>query len=115
MVGERVGDNEFYLEYITNQAKGVLMPAFYYRNNTNYITKCIDNYKLRNCMLICENDVNPDEPNFARLVKQDEISSINVEDPGRNRALNSFLKNLNKNYIRMNYPAAEQRGIRTLP
>ncbi len=101
LVGELAGDNDFFLEYIVNQAEGILMPAFYYRSNTNYIQKCIDDYKLSNCMLICQNDVNADEQDFERLVQQAEISSINVEDPGRNRALNRFLRELNKNYIRL--------------
>jgi hypothetical protein len=101
LVGELAGDNNFFLEYIANKPEGILIPAFHYRNNTNYIQECIDNYSLSNCMIICQNDVSTDDQDFIRLVQQPKISSINVEDPGRNRALNRFLRTLNKNYIRL--------------
>lgn len=100
-VGEMTGDDDFFLEYITNHGEGVLIPAFYYRNNANYIRQSIDDYDLTNCMLICQNDISVDDPDFSNLVQQEEISSINVEDPGRNRTLNRFLIRLNKNYIRL--------------
>ena len=100
-VGELIGDDDFFLEYIANQAEGILMPAFHYRNNANYIRQCINDYNLSNCMIICQNDVSADDNDFANLVQQEEVSSINIEDPGRNRALDRFLRGLNKNYIRL--------------
>ena len=100
-VGELAGDDDFFLEYIANHAEGILIPAFHYRNNANYIRQCIDDFNLSNCMIICQNDVSADDQDFANLVQQEEISSINVEDPGRNRTLDRFLRGLNKNYIRL--------------
>ncbi|NOX66360.1 MAG: sce7725 family protein [Chlorobi bacterium] len=100
-VGELAGDDNNFLEFLTHQDEEVLIPAFHYRNNANYIHQSINDYNLGNCMLICQNDVSADDNDFLDLVRQPEISSINVEDPGRNRALNRFLRGLNKNYIRL--------------
>lgn len=38
-------------------------------------------------MLICQNDLSADDLNFRELVDSPKISTINVEDPGRNRSL----------------------------
>ncbi|RLD61508.1 MAG: hypothetical protein DRJ05_02455 [Bacteroidetes bacterium] len=100
-VGELSSDDDFFLEYIANHAEGILIPAFHYRSNANYIRQSINNHGLSNCMIICQKDVSADDNDFVNLVQQKEISSINVEDPGRNRALNRFLRGLNKNYIRL--------------
>ncbi len=100
-VGELSGDNDYFLEYIVGQEEGILRPAFHYQNNANYIRQSINDYDLTNCMIICKNDVSVDDHDFTNLVQQAEVSSINVEDPGRNRALNRFLQGLNKNYIRL--------------
>jgi len=100
-VGELTGDDYVFLEYIAQQGGDILIPAFYYHNNANYIHQCIEDYNLTNCMLICQNSVSEDDHSFSTLVQQAEISSINVEDPRRNRALDRFLRGLNKNYIRL--------------
>ncbi|MBI9037092.1 MAG: sce7725 family protein [Bacteroidales bacterium] len=100
-VGELVGDTDVFIKYITNQDEKVLIPAFYYHRNADYICKSIADYHLKNCMLICQNDVSPDDQDFTSLVLKEEITSINIKDPGRNRELNRFLRGLNKNYIRL--------------
>lgn len=100
-VGELAGDNDHFLEFILNQEDDIFLPAFHFQNNANYISQCINNYSLTNCMIICKNDVSADDNDFRNLVQQVEISSINVEDPGRNRALDRFLRGLDKNYIRL--------------
>jgi hypothetical protein len=101
LVGELKGDSTHYLEYIAGLNTAVLRPAFYYRNNANYVRQSIADYDLSNCMLICQNDVSADEQSFRDLAQLPEISAINVEDPGRNRSLHRFLKGLNKMYIRL--------------
>jgi hypothetical protein len=55
-------------------------------------------------MLICGNDVSSDDPNFRELCELSEVKIINVEDPGRNRDLNRYIRNLNKTYIRLDDP-----------
>jgi len=100
-VGELAGDNTHYLDYIAKLDEAIIQPAFHYRNNANYIRQSIANYTLNNCMLICQNDVNADDINFRDLIKSAEISAINLKDPGRNRALDRFLRGLNKTLIRL--------------
>ncbi len=100
-VGKLAGDNDSFLKYIIGQEENILIPAFHYQNNANYIYQSINDYNLTNCMILCKNDVNVDDHKFKNLVQQPEVSSINVEDPGRNRALDRFLRGLNKNYIRL--------------
>ncbi|MCK4921024.1 MAG: sce7725 family protein [Bacteroidales bacterium] len=100
-VGELKGDNTYYIDYLSELDEAILRPAFHYRNNANYIRQSIADYALKNCMLICQNDVSVDDNDFRSLVKLNEISSINVEDTGRNRTLDRFLRGLNKTYIRL--------------
>lgn len=99
-VGEFRGDNSPYLEYLSSLEHKVFFPAFYYRNNAEYIIAQIQTHALEDCMLICQNDINPSDSDFKELVVLDQIKAINMDDPGRNRQLDRFLKGLNKNYIR---------------
>jgi len=101
LVGKTKGDNEDYLSYIQEKGDGIYLPAFHYRNNAEYILKSIRDYNLGDCMLICPNDISPDNGDFFNLVQGEQIRAVNVEDPGRNRALDRFLKGLNKTYIRL--------------
>lgn len=101
IVGEFSGDNKHYLEYLNNLDESVFKPAFHYRNNSNFINESITQYGLTNCMLICQNDLREDDVNFQKLAESKAISFINIEDPGRNRALNRYISSLNKTYIRL--------------
>lgn len=100
-IGELAGDSSFYLEYLNELENSKFIPAFHYRNNSEFINQSIENFGLSNCMIICQNDVNPDDSEFKQLVAKAEVSSINVNDPNRNRTLHRFIKGLNKNYIRL--------------
>lgn len=99
--GDLNGDNSKYLDYLSVLDGETFLPAFHYRNNGDYIRQCIATYSLNNCMLICQNNVSADDADFRGLVQLQEISAINVEDPGRNRSLHRFLRGLNKIYIRL--------------
>ena len=101
MTGELNGDGTHYLDYLTSLEYEVYLPAFHYRSNGNYIRECIDDFNLRDNLLICQNDINADDPDFRMLAEMDEISAFNVEDPGRNRSLDRYLKGLRKTYIRL--------------
>ncbi len=100
-VGELPGDNNHFLNYLEELEESTFRPAFHYRNNANYIRQSISDYALNNCMLICQNDVSADDADFRNLVQLAKIEAINIEDPGRNRALHRFLRDLNKLYIRL--------------
>ncbi len=100
-IGELEGDSSFYLEYLNELENSKFIPAFHYRNNSEFINQSIESFGLSNCMIICQNDVNPDDSEFKQLVAKAEVSSINVNDPNRNRTLHRFIKGLNKNYIRL--------------
>lgn len=100
-IGELAGDSNFYLDYLTEIEDAKFFPAFHYKNNSDFINKSIESFGLNECMIICQNDVNPDDIEFRQLVARKEVSSINVSDPNRNRTLHRFIKGLNKNYIRL--------------
>lgn len=100
-IGELAGDRSFYLEYLNELENSKFIPAFYYRNNSEFINQSIESFGLYNCMIICQNDVNPEDSEFKQLVAKAEVSSINVSDPNRNRTLHRFIRGLNKNYIRL--------------
>jgi hypothetical protein len=99
--GELTGDVEHYLDYINNLNNDIVLPAFHYRNNSEYITQCINKYNLNQCMLICKNDIHENDEDFKELVQLDEVTIINTEDPSRNRSLHRFTQSLDKTYIRL--------------
>lgn len=100
-IGELAGDSNFYLEYLHELDNSKFIPAFHYRNNSEFINQSIESFGLTSCMIICQNDVNPDDSEFKQLVAKEEVSSINVNDPNRNRTLHRFIRGLDKNYIRL--------------
>jgi hypothetical protein len=100
-IGELAGDSKYYLDYINTLKGCVFLPAFHYRKNAEFIANSINQYRLSNCMIICQNDLDPEDSEFKSLVESSSIGSINVSDPSKNRALHRFLKSLNKNYIRL--------------
>lgn len=100
-IGELAGDSNFYLEYLNELENSKFIPAFHYRNNSEFINQSVESFGLSNCMIICQNDVNPDDSEFKYLVAKKEVFAVNVNDPNRNRALHRFIRGLNKNYIRL--------------
>lgn len=100
-VGELIGDNNHYLEYLNGLNNEIVLPAFHYRNNSEFIIQSINNYGLNQCMLICKNDISENDLGFKRLVELPNVKVINVQEPPfRNRDLRSFIQRLNKVYIR---------------
>ena len=100
-VGEKPGDSEYHLNYINELEGDTLIPAFYYRKNKSYIEEKIQTYNLSNVMLICQNDISNEDDDFRNIANAPEITFITVNDPGRNRSLDRFIKSLNKSYIRL--------------
>ena len=99
--GELAGDSQFYIEYLATLNYEVFLPAFHYRNNAEYINQSIKQFGLTNCMLICENDIEGDDTNFKSIAELDAVSLITVNDPGRNRSLNRYIRGLQKGFIRL--------------
>ncbi len=99
--GELAGDSQFYIEYIAALNYEVFLPAFHYRNNAEYINQSIQQFGLTNCMLICENDIEGDDANFKAIAELAGVSHITVNDPGRNRSLNRYIRSLQKGFIRL--------------
>lgn len=100
-VGELIGDNNHFLDYLNGLNKEIFLPAFHYRNNSEYITQSIDNYGLNQCMLICKNNISENDEEFKTLAQLPQVTVINIEDPARNRTLHRFVKDLGKIYVRL--------------
>jgi hypothetical protein len=94
-------DNQFYVQYLATLNDEVFMAAFHYRNNAEYINQSIEQFGLTNCMLICENDIEGDDENFKEIAELAAVSLITVNDPGRNRSLNRYIRGLQKGFIRL--------------
>lgn len=99
--GELAGDSQFYIEYLDTLNYEVFLPAFHYRNNADYINQSIEQFELTNCMLICENDIEVDDTSFKLIAELDAVSLITVNDPGRNRSLDRYIRGLRKGFIRL--------------
>ncbi|MCZ8367797.1 sce7725 family protein [Flavobacterium sp.] len=99
--GELAGDSQFYIEYLATFNYEVFLPAFHYRNNAEYINQSIEQFGLTNCMLICENDIEGDDTNFKSIAELQAVSLITVNDPGRNRSLNRYIRGLQKGFVRL--------------
>jgi hypothetical protein len=110
-VGELIGDNNHYLDYLNGLNNSVFLPAFHYRNNYNsnsnyksnseFITQSIEKYGLNQCMLICKNDILENDQEFKILAELPQVTVINIEDPTRNRSLHRYVQGLGKTYIRL--------------
>lgn len=99
-VGELPGDHDAYLNFLHDNPYPIHR-AFHFRNNSQYINEAISTFNLGECMLICQNDVDPANPDFIALTNSESIQNIVVEDPGRNRALSRYVRGLGKNFIRL--------------
>jgi hypothetical protein len=100
-VGDVIGDNFHFLDYLKELNNEIILPAFHYRNNIDYILQSINEYGLNQCMLICKNDISDNDDNFKTLAQLTQITIINIEDPSRNRALHRFVQGLTKTYIKL--------------
>ncbi|MCE2895840.1 MAG: sce7725 family protein [Flammeovirgaceae bacterium] len=101
LFGELAGDSQFYIEYLATLNGEVFLPAFHYRDNAKYINQSIVQFGLANCMLICENDIEGDDTNFKSIAELGAVSLITVNDPGRNRSLNRYIRSLQKGFVRL--------------
>jgi hypothetical protein len=100
-LGNLIGDSDLFLNYINGLEDMMYKVAFQYRNNANYIENAIAKYGLTDCMLVCNKDLDSDDLAFQKLAENPAISTFTVEDPGRNRSLDRFIKRLEKKYVRL--------------
>lgn len=101
-VGELSGDRDDYVNYYVGQPAKRIKPAFRYQQNADYINALIAKANLQECMLVCSNDIVVSEDQaFQTLVNSVAVQTIVVEDPGRNRSLNKYIKELGKTYVRL--------------
>lgn len=100
-LGNLKGDATLFLDYINGLEESKYKVAFQYRNNTKSIENSIAEYGLTDCMLVCNKDLDSDNLAFQQLAENPAISTFTVEDPGRNRSLDRFIKRLEKKYIRL--------------
>lgn len=106
--GEIKDDSTHYLDYLNTKENRIYLPAFRYRSNGDYIQQSIANYDLQDCLIICQNDVDADDPDFTNVAKLDQVVAFNVEDPGRNRSLSRYIRSLQKSFIRLDDPFEKQ-------
>ncbi|MCP4461114.1 MAG: sce7725 family protein [Cytophagales bacterium] len=106
--GVMAGDGSHYLEYLTAKERGTYLPAFRYRSNGDYIQQAIQDYDLNDCLIICQNDVNPNNVDFTAVAELEQVVAFNIEDPGRNRSLSRYVKELHKTFIRRDDPFERQ-------
>jgi hypothetical protein len=100
-LGNLSGDSTLFLDYLKSLEDCKYKVAFHFSGNTLDIRYFIDKYNLSDCMLICSKDLDSDDTDFQDLAQNSAISTFTVEDPGRNRALDRFIKRLGKNYVRL--------------
>ncbi|KAF2518183.1 sce7725 family protein [Flavobacterium salilacus subsp. salilacus] len=100
IVGEHLGDTEHYLDYLDGLEESRFLPAFHYKQNSQYIKDMVEEYNLNNCMVICYDNFVEDD-RFRDLCGEEFVTHIMLFDPSRFRSLDRYLRTLNKNYIRL--------------
>jgi hypothetical protein len=98
--GERSGDTDIFLDYISELENPKYTPAFHYSDNSKYITTSIDRYDIQNCMIICLDNFS-DENQLKELCSNERVSHVMLLEPHKNRSLDRYIKTLGKSYIRL--------------
>lgn len=98
--GEKKGDTDFFLEYLSKLENSKFLPAFHYADNADYISLNIKQYSLTNCLIICL-DKFSDEEALKQLCENNNVSKIMLLEPHKYRDLDRDLKNMGKDYIRL--------------
>lgn len=98
--GEKFGDTEFFLTYLSAIENRKFLPAFHYSDNAEYIISSIEKYNLDNCLLVCLDNFS-DEEGLKKLCSNEKVSKIMLLEPHKYRSLDRSIKALNKFYIRL--------------
>ncbi|UPT71869.1 MAG: sce7725 family protein [Flavobacterium sp. JAD_PAG50586_2] len=100
LVGDLPGDSQIFLQYLNNLEGSRFLPAFHYSQNANYIRQSVQEYNLTNCMLVCYDNF-IEENAFRELCEEEFITHIMLYEPHKYRSLDRYLKQLGKQYIRL--------------
>ena len=98
--GEKAGDGKDILDYIYQLYDPKYIVAFHYMDNSDYINRCIKEYNINECMIICLDNIS-DEDGFKTLCNHVSVSHIMLLEPNKYRSLDRYIKSLNKKYIRL--------------
>lgn len=98
--GEKSGDTEFFLNYLSELVSRKFLPAFHYSDNADYIISCIEKYNLNDCLIVCLDNFT-DEENLKALYSNDKVSKIMLLEPHKYRSLDRSIKGIGKFYIRL--------------
>lgn len=98
--GDKAGDTEFFLTYLSELDNRKFLPAFHYSDNANYIISKIKKYNLEDCLIICLDNFS-DEESLIKLCSNDKVSKIMLLEPHKYRSLDRNIKSLGKFYIRL--------------
>ncbi|SIQ93193.1 sce7725 family protein [Chryseobacterium sp. RU33C] len=98
--GEASGDKDIFLQYLSELDNPHFLPAFHYSDNSNYIIQKLDEYDIKECMIICLDNFS-DEESFKLLCENSAITHITLQDPNKYRAIDRHIKKLQKFYIRL--------------
>jgi hypothetical protein len=98
--GEKVGDTEYFLDYLSTLDNRKFLPAFHYSDNADYITSSIQKYNLEDCLIICLDNFS-DEESLKNLYLNEKVSKIMLLEPHKYRSLDRSIKALGKFYIRL--------------
>lgn len=98
--GEKAGDTDFFLNYLSELDNRNFLPAFHYSDNAHYITSNIEKYNLEECLLICLDNFS-DEESLKTLCSNEKVSKIMLLEPHKYRSLDRTIKSLGKFYIRL--------------
>jgi hypothetical protein len=99
-VGEIKGDKQHFSRYLSSLSVSGFLPAFLYSNNADYINNTIDTCRFTDCLLICDSTFT-DNSALRDLCMNSAITHIMLSDPKKERRLDTFIKGLNKTYIRL--------------
>lgn len=103
MVGAVSGDTNIVANFLRdyNDSYTYIKPAFYFRNNTEFISGLIEEYGFTNCLIICSGSTNPEDVNFQNLIEREEVTDVVIDDASSNRALTRYLRRLDKSLVRL--------------
>ncbi len=106
--GEKIGDTDYFLDYISKPEVTRYLPAFHYSDNPDYINRKIEEYGLTDCMVICLDNFS-NEGGFKNICQNSNVSHIMLLEPHKYRSLDRFIKGLGKFYIRLDDPFEKQQ------
>lgn len=98
--GEKAGDTDFFLTYLSELDNRKFLPAFHYSDNADYIISNIEKYNLDDCLIICLDNFS-DEESLKKLCSNKNVSKIMLLEPHKYRSLDRAIKGLEKFYIRL--------------